>query len=589
VTPYALEKINTHGVWEIKLPNETFHHGDLYRLSVHWDGGSGNRIPSHARRVVQDDHTKIFNAQVWTPPRRYIWKQPDFIRRTDVPFIYEAHIGMAQEDGKVGTYKEFKEFVLPRIVKAGYNTIQLMAIQEHPYYASFGYQVSSFFAPSSRYGTPEELKELIDAAHNTGLSVIIDLIHSHAVRNEIESLSLFDGTEYQYFHHGGRGYHDAWDSRCFDYGKKEVLHFLLSNCRYWLDEFHLDGFRFDGVTSMLYLHHGLGKAFTSYDNYFDDMVDLGAVNYLTLANILIHRLRPDAITIAEDMSGMPGMALTPDIGGIGFDYRLAMGLPDHWIKLIKHVHDEDWHMGEIWYELNNRRKDEKVIGYAESHDQALVGDQTIIFRLIGKSMYEHMHVNDTNIEVDRGIALHKMIRLITLAVGGDGYLNFMGNEFGHPEWIDFPREGNHWSYHYARRQWHLRDDPELRYRFLADFDEAMIKMAIDHNLLAEPTSILLYNHNDDKVLSFERSDLIFIFNFNQSNSYTDYPITLAEGKYTLILDSDHGDFGGHGRLEPGQNYVTDAIAKDSGVENRITVYIPTRTAIVLARRKPRNL
>ena len=408
---FALKPTSEEGVWEIRLPSDKLAHKDLYRLRVHWPGGEGDRIPAYARRVVRDPDTLIFNAQVWLPPNPYKWKYYGYRCPADPLLIYEAHVGMAQEEEKIGSYREFTDLVLPRIIAAGYNTLQLMAIQEHPYYASFGYQVSSFFAASSRFGTPEDLKILIDSAHNAGLNVIMDIVHSHAVSNEVEGLSRFDGTLYQYFHDGPRGLHEAWNSRCFDYGKHQVLHFLLSNCRFWLDEYLFDGFRFDGITSMLYHHHGLGKPFTSYDDYFDDSVDEDALTYLALANRIIHDIRSDAVIIAEDISGMPGLAEGFSEGGFGFDYRFAMGVPDYWIRLVKEIPDEDWQMGRLWYELTNRRSNEKTISYTESHDQALVGDKSLIFRLIDSDIYTHMRVDDENVKVDRGMALHKLIRL----------------------------------------------------------------------------------------------------------------------------------------------------------------------------------
>ena len=501
----ALDRIDDEGQWEIRLPEAALSHQSLYRLRIHWKDGMGDRIPAYARRVVQDPDTLIFNAQVWEPEEPYRWRCPDFKRGQQPPLIYETHVGMAQEEEAIGTWKQFTETVLPRIVRSGYNTLQLMAVQEHPYYASFGYHVSSFFAPSSRFGTPEELQELIDSAHGEGIAVIMDLVHSHAVSNTVEGLGLFDGTEYQYFHQGGRGYHHAWDSRCFDYGKPQVVHFLLSNCRYWLDTFRVDGFRFDGITSMVYTHHGLEKAFSGYDDYFNDTVDEDALAYLALANEVVHRLRPDALTIAEDISGMPGLALPVAEGGIGFDCRFAMGVPDYWIRLTKEIPDEKWPMGNLWYELTNRRKHEKSISYTESHDQALVGDQTLMFRMAGNAMYGHMSIGDTDIRVDRALALHKMIRLITLATAGNGYLNFMGNEFGHPEWIDFPRVGNNWSYHYARRQWSLVDHPHLKYRQLAAFDQALTHLAQKYILFEHLTYIPTTNPNslfDNRIYHF---------------------------------------------------------------------------------------
>lgn len=578
---YALEKINDRGVWEIRLDAGRLVHGDHYRLRIHWDGGAGDRIPAYARRVVQDPETLIFTAQVWAPDTPYQWQHSGFRQQPGPLLIYEAHVGMAQEEQKVGTYREFTEKILPRIKRAGYNTLQLMAIQEHPYYASFGYHVSSFYAPSSRFGTPEELKALIDAAHGAGLSVIMDLVHSHAVNNEIEGLSRFDGTLYQYFHDGPRGIHPAWDSRCFDYGKSPVLHFLLSNCRYWLDEYRVDGFRFDGITSMLYSHHGLEKAFTSYADYFDDTVDEDALTYLALSNRLIHELRPDAMTIAEDISGMPGLAKPADKGGIGFNYRLAMGIPDYWIALVKDTRDEDWPMGRLWHELTNRRSDEKTISYAESHDQALVGDQTLVFRLMGADMYHHMAGGDDNIRIERGIALHKLIRFITLATAGSGYLNFMGNEFGHPDWIDFPREGNQWSYRYARRQWHLPDDPDLKYKWLACFDREMIALARQFDFFQTPNPNMLLEHDADKVIAFERAGFVFVINFHPNCSYVDYRVPAPAGKYQLIFDSDAPRYGGHGRLALDQYHFTLSEAMDGGRTHYLNLYLPTRTALLL--------
>jgi 1,4-alpha-glucan branching enzyme len=579
---FALQRISGEGMWEIRLPFEKLKHKDLYRLRIYWPGGQGDRIPAYARRVVQDPNTLIFNAQVWSPPEPYQWKHNDFRCPEGPLFVYEAHVGMAQEEEKIGSYQEFTDLVLPRIVASGYNTLQLMAIQEHPYYGSFGYQVSSFFAASSRFGTPEELKTLIDTAHRDGLSVTMDLVHSHAVSNETEALSRFDGTLYQYFHHGPRGLHDAWDSRCFDYGKHQVLHFLLSNCRFWLDEYHFDGFRLDGITSMLYHHHGLGTAFTSYDCYFDDSVDEDALTYLALANRLIHDVRDDALTIAEDISGMPGLAAGFSEGGFGFDYRFAMGVPDFWIRLTKEIQDEDWPIGNIWHELTNRRQDEKTISYAESHDQALVGDKSLIFRLIGSDMYHYMKAGDDNIKVDRGMALQKLIRLITLATAGNGYLNFMGNEFGHPEWIDFPREGNAWSYKYARRQWHLVDDTTLKYHFLAQFDRDMIDLAKRFKILDYSALNLLHEHYIDKVIIFERGGLIFAFNFHPGYSHVDYRFAAPPGKYRMLLDSDASKYGGHARLSSDQYHRTICEKPKDSNRHLLSIYLPARTAQVLA-------
>ena len=577
---YALQK-KEHGVWEIHLAADCLKHGDLYKMYVSWPGGSGERIPAWTRRVVQDPVSLIFSAQVWEPANPYRFKHK--VKPPSQPlFIYECHIGMATEEERIGTYDEFRRLVLPRIVDNGYNAIQIMAIQEHPYYGSFGYHVSSFFAASSRFGTPEELKRLIDEAHGYGLAVIMDIVHSHAVKNSVEGLGCLDGDPNLYFHSGDRREHPAWDSLCFNYGRDEVLHFLLSNCKYWLDEFRFDGFRFDGVTSMLYRSHGLGESFSSYDDYYNLNQDGDAIAYLTLANKLIHEIKPKAITIAEEASGMPGLAASIKDGGIGFDYRMAMGIPDFWIKLIKEYSDEDWKPGAIWWELTNRRKDEKTISYAESHDQALVGDKTIIFRLIDADMYWHMSKNDQNLVVDRGIALHKIIRLLTASTINGGYLNFMGNEFGHPEWIDFPREGNGWSYKYARRQWSLLENRQLKYADLHAFDKAMVMLLKKINP-KEP----LYQrwlHDQDQIMAFERASFLFVFNLHPSRSFVDYGILVQKGNYKIVLNSDAKEFGGFGLVNEQIVHTTTQTAKNPDFELEwIRLYLPSRTALVLKR------
>lgn len=577
-----LKPSKTLGCWDIYFPAETLSHGQHYKLNVYWNDGQGERIPAWANRVVQDSQTHIFSAQVWAPTQPYIWKNNTPKINNKPLLIYECHIGMSQESERVGSFEEFRKNVLPRIVNDGYNCIQIMAIQEHPYYGSFGYHVSSFFAPSSRFGTPEELKQLIDEAHGNGLLVIMDLVHSHAVKNENEGLGNFAGDKEQYFCCGERRYHPAWDSLCFDYGKDEVLHFLLSNCKYWLDEFHFDGFRFDGVTSMIYENHGLEKPFTSYDDYFSGGQNEDALTYLTLANNLIHQFKPDAITIAEEVSGMPGIASKIDEYGIGFDYRMAMNIPDFWIKTIKEVADEKWKPSTILWELTNRRDDEKTVSYCESHDQALVGDKTLIFWLIDADMYWHFRIGDENEIVRRGIALHKMIRLVTLSTINGAYLNFMGNEFGHPEWVDFPREGNGWSYKYARRQWSLVDDKTLCYQYLGDFDKAMIKLVNSEENFLRTNICEVWHDDEEQILAFSRGELLMIFNFSPANSYANYKLLVEEGHYKVVLNTDSKIFGGNGLNDDDvvHHTISNEEVRTDG-KAWLYVYIPARTALVL--------
>jgi len=542
------------GVWTLFLEDKKyahkFIHKSLLKVLIHNNKGEIiERIPAYIKRVIQDKKTANFTAQHWYPQTPFKWTDEEFLQK-DLGnlFIYEAHIGMAQEEAKVGTYREFADTILPRIQQAGYNTVQLMAIAEHPYYGSYGYHVSNFYAPSSRFGTPEDLKYLINQAHKMGIGVIMDLVHSHAVKNILEGLNEFDGTAAQYFHDGERTTHPDWDSKLFNYGKWEVMQFLASNIRYWLEEFHFDGFRFDGISSILYLHHG-HQSFDSVYKYFRKGVDNQAILYLQLANTIAQKTRKGVITIAEDVSGMPGLTAPIEDGGIGFGYRLGMGLPDFWIKMMQKP-DEKWDMNQIWETLNNRQPNVNTVAYVESHDQALVGDKTLAFRLMDKEMYDAMDKASHNLVVDRGIALHKMIRLITISAGGQAYMNFIGNEFGHPEWIDFPRAGNHWSCEYARRKWSLRDNGFLRYHYLADFDKAMLELIRENQILQAGYGKALHMDDLHQTLIFEKGNLIFVFNFHPTNSTPNYPFRLPfSGKFELILNSDDKKFGGFGRIK----------------------------------------
>ncbi|MGJ8672456.1 alpha amylase C-terminal domain-containing protein [Rubritalea sp.] len=578
-TTYPLTQ-DHNGIWSGELNRSALKHGDKVKLRiVGADNSVRDRIPATITRAIQDPDTHDYAGQIWQPEQAYIWNHEFDPSSIGAPLIYEAHTGMAGEEPRLHTYREFADEVIPRIVELGYNTIQLMAVQEHPYYGSFGYHVSNFFAACSRFGTPEDLKHLVDTAHSHGVAVIMDIVHSHAVKNLAEGLNEFDGTDHQYFHGGEKGNQPQWDSKCFDYGKEEVVRFLLSNVRYWLEEFRFDGFRFDGVTSMLYEHHGCTD-FDHYDKYFSNGVDHDSVLYLQLANTLANSIKPGVLNVAEDMSGMPGLCRPTEEGGVGFSHRLAMGLPDYWIKLLKHKSDEDWIMSEVWETLTNRRHMEANIAYAESHDQALVGDKTLAFRLMDQEMYWHMSTDDQHPVIDRGIALHKIIRLLTAFIGGEGYLTFMGNEFGHPEWLDFPREGNDWSYHYCRRQWSLVDNPDLKYKFLNNFDQGLVHSLRENNVLAAPQAQPLCCNDGDHLIAFERANLIGVINLHPTQSFTDYHISVPQaGEYEIILNSDDEPFGGHKRIDSGTNVHT--IDTDHGPV--LSLYLPCRTSMILKR------
>ena len=572
---WPMEK-KEHGVFEVFIPGkDALKDGQKVMAIVVHNGQELDRIPLYANYVIQDKETTAWSAAIHVPRQPFVWTDDGFVPEKKL-FIYECHVGMAQEEGKISSYLEFMEHTLPRIKALGYNTLQIMAIMQHPYYASFGYQVSNLFAASSWFGKPDDLKALVNTAHEMGIAVLLDVVHSHASKNTREGINEFDGTSYQFFHEGGKGDHSAWGTKCFNYGKNEVLHFLLSNLKYWMDEYHFDGFRFDGVTSMLYLDHGLGTAFTGPEQYFSMNTDTEAVTYLQLANEMVRQVNPNAITIAEDTSAIPGLCLPIADGGMGFDYRLAMGEPDMWIRLLKETPDEWWDLNNIYYELAIRRPHEKVIGYCESHDQALVGDKTIMFRLCDSEMYTSMHKDHQSMVVDRGMALHKLLRLLTMSLGGEGYLTFMGNEFGHPEWIDFPREGNGWSFHYCRRQWSLADNPELKYQYLLAFEKAMVDVAKKQRILGGADKQLMLD-NTDKVLVYKKGGAYLAFNFHPYHSYDGRFVKVdEEGQYKVTMTTDDYCFGGQGRIWH-QTYTAE---KQADGTYGFRIYLPSRTAVV---------
>ena len=580
-TSHPLTK-KENGCWELKLSADEIWEGSKVKTIVDANMQRTEHIPLYIRRVVQDPKTVAWCGEVVDTNKPFAWTDQNF-EGSESLYIYEAHVGMSQEEGKVGSYREFADNVLPVVKDGGYNTIQLMAIMEHPYYGSFGYQVSSFFAASSWFGKPEDLKYLVNKAHEMGIRVLLDVVHSHAVKNTAEGINEFDGTTYQFFHDGPKGDHPAWGTKCFNYGKTEVIHFLLSNLKFWMTEYHFDGFRFDGVTSMLYHDHGLGTDFNDNNKYFSMNTDLEAITYLQLANELIRQVNPKAVTISEDMSGMPGMGLPIEDGGIGFDYRLGMGLPDMWIRTVKEKSDEHWEIGKMWGDMCLRRPGENTIAYVESHDQALVGDKTMMFRLADANMYTDMNKDCHNQVIDRAIALHKMIRLFTLAGGGEGYLNFMGNEFGHPEWIDFPREGNNWSFHYCRRQWSLKNNGLLKYQWLGDFDRDMVKLTQDNNMFGQRMANLSLLKEPEKMIAFYRKGLLFAFNFHPNNSLTNVLIPVPnDADYTVELSSDDEKYGGWNQVQH-INYPAKVFDGQAYIE----IYLPARTAVVLKEGKVR--
>ena len=578
------------GWWRLDLPPEALEHGTYMELRVMAPGveGAVRRVPACAQWVEQDKLTPTqWCARLWNPPQPYEWQHARPEAPLPFPRIYEAHVGMAipalehrhgqwlpRHPKSVGSFRLFAEEVLPRIARAGYTAVQLMGVPEHPLYKSFGYQVSSYFAPTSRCGTPDDFRLLVDTAHGLGLRVILDIPHSHSCPNTEQGMARYDGSPYLF-----AAKDNQWGTASFDYGQKMTRRLLLSNCHYWMEEYRVDGFRFDAVGNMIYVDHGFGDDFSHVGRCFhtengEPRGDEDGILYLALANTLIHELSAPALSIAEEFSGMPGMTSPPEHGGLGFDYRFAMGVPDYWAKFIK-GQEEGLELGQLWHEMTNHRPYERTINYVECHDQSINGKDAMIWRLMGDEMYTGMALPQQSWNISRGLALYKLMRLITLSTAHCGYLSFMGAEFGHPEWLD--------DEEHAHRQWHLADAPDLKYHQLAAFDRHTLHLLAERHLADMAHSPLLrLLHEEHRLLVFERGTLLLAFNFHELHSQTALDVWVTPGKYVEADSSDAPAYGGHGNAHnPGLEHFSDP---DSGVhEQRITLYVPPLTALVLVR------
>ncbi|CED82984.1 1,4-alpha-glucan branching enzyme/starch branching enzyme II [Phaffia rhodozyma] len=471
-------------------------------------GESLDRFPAWVLRATQSQNPPevLFRARIERLPPIYNGARP-LAPRT--PKIYEAHIGAAtSKPHAIGTFEEFEKNVLWRVKAGGYNTLQLMGIMEHPYYASYGYQVSSFFAVSSRFGSIASLTSLIDAAHKQGIRVILDVVHGHSCTNDMESLNMFNGTRGMYFSEDSKGDHPIWGT-------------------------------------------AVNQSWTgNYGQYFSSDTDHAGVEYFMLANHIIKTLFPFVTTIAEDTAGFPTLALSTDIGGLGFDYRLTLGPAYHLFHLLKTEPDDaNWSVRDIVASLGNRRLQlgEKTIAFVESHDQCIEGGKTMSQWLFDDEIYTQMSVFQTPTpKVERAMALHKMLRLMVFAFAGEGYMNFMGNEFGHPEWLVFPSVQNGFHTTHCRRQWDLADfSRDLRYRDLARFDREMLEAEERGQWGSAELGHVWTQDEDSRLVVFTRANHLFIFNWNTKLPAKDDNLPIPEpwaleGQYRIELSTTSG-------------------------------------------------
>lgn len=524
-------------------------HGSRYRIYFHTKEGPLERVSAWSTYVLPDSDGNRASSIYWEPPPDEVYKwQNESPARPRSLRIYECHVGISGSEARISTFNEFTDNILPYVKNAGYNVVQLIGVQEHSDYSSAGYKVTGMFAVSSRFGKPEDFKRLVDTAHGFGVLVFLDIVHSYASPDTLVGLASFDGANDCYFHTGKRGHHKYWGTRMYKYNDYEVLRFLLSNLKWWVVEYHIDGFNFHSIASMLYTHNGFEKNTEGYDFYCNQYVDRDAQIYLILANEMLHKLNPHIITIAEDASLYPGLCHPTNQGGLGFDFFVCTSAAEMWLWLLQNGKDEHWIMSQIVQTLTSLHKTGKMVVYPENYSQSMTGGMSLAEIISCEAHLHSEHKNEKAKLNSGGLALLKLIRLITMSMGGSAYLNFMGNEFGHPGRVEFPRSNNQHSFARACRQWHLleKEGPHTQ---LADFDRALMKLEEEHGILNHGLAEVLHTDDERKIIVFSRGKLLFIFNFHTGQAYENYQVQVEEaGEYELLLDSDHQMFGGLGQL-----------------------------------------
>ncbi|KAG8075748.1 hypothetical protein GUJ93_ZPchr0006g43795 [Zizania palustris] len=551
-------------------------HKDKYRLYFNTPDGALERIPAWATYVLPDVRGKQSYAVHWEPPPEEIYKWR--FERPKVKGslrIYECHVGISGSEQKISSFQEFTSNVLPHIKDAGYNAIQLIGIVEHKDYSSVGYKVTNYFAVSSRFGTPEDFKKLVDEAHGLEMVVLLDIVHSYASADELVGLSLFDGSNDCYFHTGKRGHHKYWGTRMFKYDDVDVLHFLFSNLNWWVTEYHIDGFQFHSLSSMLYTHNGFSTFTGAMEEYCNQYVDKDALIYLILANEMLHELHPDIITIAEDATFYPGLCEPTTQGGLGFDYWVNLSIPEMWLWHLENVPGQEWSMNKIMKVLIS--KNCNMLSYVENHNQSISGRKSFAEIILHKEKCSNNSVSDDGIF--RACSLLKIIKLLTFSTSGGAYLNFIGNEFAHPKRIEFPMSGNDYSFGLANRQWELLEKGVHKHIF--NFDKDLMSLDGKERLILRGSPNIHHCDDTSMFISFTRGPFLFVFNFNPDATSGLYSVGVDEaGEYQLILNTDETKYGGRGELKSNQYMKRTSDNRVGGCRNSLELALPSRSAHV---------
>ena len=567
---HAMRRLIPSGVWEIFIPDLA--DGTPYKYEVRTNAG---HLLQKADPYARQFEVPPNSASVIWSDGAYRWGDSDWLQDResfggwhDRPMsIYEVHLGswrrVPEESYRPLTYRELATTMVPYVREMGYTHIELMPVLEHPFTGSWGYQVIGFFAPTSRFGTPDDFRYFVDECHRHGLGVILDWVPGHFPKDE-HGLAHFDGTALYEHADPRQGEHREWGTLVFNYGRNEVRSFLFSSALFWLEEFHLDGLRVDAVASMLYLDYSRNEG-EWIPNQFGGRENLEAVAFVQQLNTVTHGRAPGTITIAEESTSWPAVSRPVYVGGLGFSYKWNMG----WMHdILEYIHENPvhrrWHHGKITFSMLYAFTENFILPF--SHDEVVHGKGSMLDKMPGDLWQKYATLR----------------ALYGYMYGHPGKkLLFMGSEFG--QWRE-------WNYD-SSLDWHLLENPmhESLRRWVQDLNHTYQREPSLHEVDFEGAGFrwIDCNDNENSVVSLVRRArnpqdfTVVVANFTPVPR-PDYRVGVPEaGWYRELLNSDSERYGGS-NMGNGGGVQTDALPMH-GFDHSIPLLVPPLGFVLLKR------
>ena len=528
---HMMRNRGSSGIWELFIPN--LGQDLLYKYEIRTrDDVILTKADPFAFRFEQRPKT----AAVVHDLDRYVWKDEKWMteREKSSPLekpmaVYEVHLGSwkrrEDEDNRWLTYREAEEELVPYVKTMGYDYIELLPVSEHPFDGSWGYQVTGYYAVTSRFGTPEEFMSFVDRCHQEGIGVILDWVPAHFPKDSY-ALEYFDGTHLYEHEDPRQGVHRDWDTLIFNYGRNEVKNFLVANALFWLDKYHIDGLRVDAVASMLYLDYSRNEG-DWVPNKYGGRENLDAIDFIKNLNTKIYEHFPGVITIAEESTAWPGVTLPVHLGGLGFMFKWNMGWMHDMLTFISKdpVHRR-YHMENLTFALLYAFHENFILPL--SHDEVVHGKASLLSKMPGDDWQKFANLR----------------LLLGYMYGEPGKkMLFMGSELG--QWKE-------WD-HDQSLEWHLLqyENHQKIQDYVRELNRIYHAEPAMHEIdfSVEGFEWIDFRDSDSSVISFIRRDknnkiLLFVFNFTPVPK-EDYRIGVpSEGFYREILNSDSVNFGG---------------------------------------------